>query len=424
MEKTAIEAKWLKNLVIETGADDVGLASIDAPTLSDQRKEIIEAFPGTKTIVGIVYRLNRETIRCAHRSVADLEYIQGYKELDSISRKVVKKLEKEGIKAISIPGGFPMEMSLWPDKVWVIPHKLVAEAAGLGKMGHHRLVTHPRFGNFIVLGTILMDQKADVYDRPLDTSPCLECKLCAAVCPVGAVCADGHFNFAACGTHNYRDRIGGFSDWVENVVSSKTVKEYRKKVSDPETISMWQTLSYGICNKSSYCMAVCPAGEEVEKEYKKDKKAYLQRYVKPLQKKEEMVFLIPGSDAEAHVKKKFPHKKIKYVGNGLRPKSVKNFLEFMPYIFQREQSGGINATFHFTFNGSENYKATVVIKDKTINVAEEHQGKPDLHLVADSSTWVKFLAKEKNLLSALLTRKIRVKGSPKLMSAFARCFPS
>jgi putative sterol carrier protein len=52
------------------------------------------------------------------------------------------------------------------------------------------------------------------------------------------------------------------------------------------------------------------------------------------------------------------------------------------------------------------------------------EGKPDLHVSADSQTWIKFLSKEVNLVKALLTRKIKIKGSPKLMMAFAKCFPS
>jgi len=47
-----------------------------------------------------------------------------------------------------------------------------------------------------------------------------------------------------------------------------------------------------------------------------------------------------------------------------------------------------------------------------------------LHVTADSQTWIKFLSKEVNLIKALATRKIKIKGSPKLMMAFARCFPS
>ncbi len=52
---------------------------------------------------------------------------------------------------------FPMEMDRFPGKVWVVSHKPVAVAAGLGHMGIHRLVIHPKFGNFIALGTILID---------------------------------------------------------------------------------------------------------------------------------------------------------------------------------------------------------------------------------------------------------------------------
>ena len=52
--------------------------------------------------------------------------------------------------------GFPMEMDRFPGKIWVVSHKPVAVAAGLGMMGIHRNVIHPKFGNFILLGTVLL----------------------------------------------------------------------------------------------------------------------------------------------------------------------------------------------------------------------------------------------------------------------------
>ncbi len=55
--------------------------------------------------------------------------------------------------------GFPMEMDNFPGRLWVVSHKPVAVEAGLGRMGIHRNVIHPRFGNFIVLGTILWTQR-------------------------------------------------------------------------------------------------------------------------------------------------------------------------------------------------------------------------------------------------------------------------
>ena len=67
---------------------------------------------------------------------------------------------------------------------------------------------------------------------------------------------------------------------------------------------------------------------------------------------------------------------------------------------------------------------TVVIRDGQLEVSEGHQGEPDLFVTADSSTWLGFLAKERNLLWALLLRRIRLRGNPKLLAAFGRCFPS
>jgi hypothetical protein len=49
---------------------------------------------------------------------------------------------------------------------------------------------------------------------------------------------------------------------------------------------------------------------------------------------------------------------------------------------------------------------------------------PDLRVTADSQWWLGFLAKERSLLWGLLRRKLRLKGFPRLLLAFGRCFPS
>jgi hypothetical protein len=132
---------------------------------------------------------------------------------------------------------------------------------------------------------------------------------------------------------------------------------------------------------------------------------------------------VAGTNAEASVAKRFPRKKIKHVGNSLRPNTIKVFLNGMPHVFQPGKSAGLNATFHFTFTGHEQRQATVVIKDQKMRVEEGHVGQPDLHVTADSQTWIGFLRKEKNVVWALLWRKIRLDGPLKLLVAFGKCFP-
>ena len=96
----------------------------------------------------------------------------------------------------------------------------------------------------------------------------------------------------------------------------------------------------------------------------------------------------------------------------------------MPLTFQRNQSRGLAATYHFTFTGEEELKATVNIHNQKLEVLEGHNGKADIVVTADARTWLGFLAKERNLVWALLRRKIRVNGSPRLLLAFGKCFPS
>jgi NAD-dependent dihydropyrimidine dehydrogenase PreA subunit len=229
-------------------------------------------------------------------------------------------------------------------------------------MGIHRNVIHQKFGNFILLGTVLIDAEVSEYNQPIDYNPCLECKLCVAACPVGAISPEGDFNFSACYSHNYREFMGGFTDWTENVADSKNRFDYRRRVSDTESASMWQSLSFGANYKAAYCLSVCPAGEDVIGPYLADKKSHLKEVVKPLQEKEETVYVLKNSDAEEHVARRFPNKKIKHVGNSLRPNGISGFLGGLPRVFQPGKSAGLKATYHFTFTGDETREATVVIR--------------------------------------------------------------
>lgn len=421
---TPLDADELRRLCLEAGADDVGFVESDRPELAADRPNITDLFPYTKSLIGFVCRMNREPIRSPARSVANVEFHRTGDHVNDVARTIVSALERRGVRALNPAMGFPMEMDRFPGKVWVVSHKTIAVAAGLGRMGIHRNVIHPKFGNFILLGTILIDATISRYDQPIEYNPCLECKLCVAACPTGAIGADGHFDFSACYTHNYREFMGGFTDWVEQIADSRSALDYRAKVSDAESASMWQSLSYGANYKAAYCLAVCPAGEDVIAPFLLDRKTFTAEILKPLQDKQETVYIVPGSDAETYVARHFPHKRTKQGGNGLRPNSIQSFLDNLSLVFQREQAKGLDAVYHFTFTGEEPAHATVVIEKKLLQVQPGHIGTRNLHVVADSQTWLGFVRKEQTLFWALLRRKIRIQGSPRLLIAFGKCFPS
>ena len=419
-----LDAQWLRQVVLDAGADDVGFVEIGRAEIAEQRPDLDAALPGVQSLVSFVCRMNRENIRTPARSVANLEFHHTGDESDGIGRRVVSQLESVGVKAINPAMGFPMEMDKFPGKTWVVSHKPVAEAAGLGRIGIHRNVIHPKFGNFILLGTVLVGASITEYSTPLDYNPCLECKLCVAACPTGAIAPDGHFNFSACYTHNYREFMGGFGDWVGQVADSKNADDYRSKVPDNETASVWQSLSFGANYKAAYCMSVCPAGDDVIGAWLDSPKTHIAEVVRPLQRKQETIYVIKGSDAEEYVNRRVPDKQSKHVGQSLRVTSIDGMIDGLPLIFQREQTKDVSATYHFSFTGSETRQFTVRIDNRELDVRDGHHGRPDLGVVADARTWLRFLDKRSVLPWALLRRRIRLHGSPKLLLAFGRYFPS
>lgn len=420
---TILDAEALRRLCLEAGADDAGFVELDRPSLASERPHLVRAFPPTRSLISFVLRMNRDNVRSPARSVANTEFHHTGDDSNDVARRITAALERAGVRALYPPMGFPMEADRWmSERMWIVSHKPVAEAAGMGRMGIHRNVIHPRFGNFIVLGTILVGAEISAYGRALDYNPCLECKLCVAACPVGAIGSDGTFAFSACMTHNYREFMGGFIDWVETVADSRNGRDYRRRVKESESVSVWQSLGFGPNYKAAYCMAVCPAGEDVIAPYLQSKKAFVDEIVRPLQAKEEPVYVIPGSDAEAHLRKRFPHKTPRHVRNSLRPRSIPALLQGLALGFQRGKAGDLDATYHFTFTGAEHADATVRIAGGRIAVQSGHHGEATLRVDADSETWLGFVAKERSLPWALLTRRIRLHGNPRWLLAFGRCF--
>jgi epoxyqueuosine reductase len=315
-----IDAAWLRELCLAAGADDVAAVSLDHPDLAGEREYVLAALPGTRSLIAMAFRMNRDNCRSTARSVANQEFHQTDEQANHAARGVTKALQDAGHHAINPSVGFPQEMDRFgTDRIWVVAHKTVAVAAGLGVMGLHRNVIHPKFGSFVLLATVMVDADVSEYGQALDYNPCIDCKLCVTACPVGAISKDGEFDGLACTTHNYREFMSGFTDWAQTVADSEDAADYRSRVTDSESASMWQSLSSPPGYKSGYCLAVCPAGEDVLEPYLNDRKAFMNTVLRPLQEKKETLYVLPGSHAQEYAQRRFPHKPTKEVTGGWRP---------------------------------------------------------------------------------------------------------
>ena len=426
-------AAELRSLALQLGADDVGFVEVEREAIADQRSDIEAALPGTRLLISFVVRMNRGNLRAPQRSLSNLEFHRAGDETNEVAARIVRELEAAGHRAVNPSMGFPMEMDRFPGKVWVVGHKPVAVAAGLGHMGVHRNVIHPRFGNFILLGTVLTDLELEPgadgragFGEVLDYNPCLSCKLCVAACPVGAIKADGGFDFSACYTHNYREFMGGFADFVETVADSRSRDDFRGRVRLSETSSMWQSLSFGASYKAAYCVAVCPAGEDVIAPFLADRRQFSDQVLRPLQRKVEPLYVLADSDAEAHAQARFPHKPTRRVKNGLRPQNIAGFLRGLSVSFQRDKAREVELRVHFRFTGPEPgsgpQDATVAISSGRLEISEGHVGDADLAVTADAVTWLAIVAGERRVLGAVLRRQLRVRGPLARMKQFQSCF--
>src|SRR3954468_13754419 len=92
-KKESLNAGWLKQLVLDAGADDVGFVEIGRPALDDQRDDILKAFPHARTLISFVVRMNREAIRTPARSVSNTEFHHSGDEVNDVGRNVVRILE-------------------------------------------------------------------------------------------------------------------------------------------------------------------------------------------------------------------------------------------------------------------------------------------------------------------------------------------
>ena len=414
----------LRALALECGADDASAVPLDHPELASERPFVDEALPGARTLVAFCLRMLPDAIRSPARSVANLEFHHQGHEVDAVGRRLAHRLNQLGHRALQPPMAFPMEMTRFPGRAWIVSHKRVAEAAQLGRMGLHRNLIHPRFGNFILLGTVITAAPLEGAAAPLPASPCVDCKLCVAACPVGAIEKDGGFRFSACYDHNYREFMTGFTDLLEDVAESRDRHELRDRVPLSEAMATWQGLASRPSYKAAYCMAVCPAGDDVIGPFLAKKGEHVAQVLKPLTEKVEPVYVVAGSDAEAHVRKRFPHKTVRRVRSSLRPTDPAAFFTALPHTFQRGPASGWTATFHIELTGARPARGTVVIDDGRLQVTDGALvGEPTVQVVADGARWLEVVSGRRSPVWAVLQGHLRVRGDRKLLGRFAACFP-
>jgi hypothetical protein len=113
---------------VAAGADDVGFVALDTPGLEGERDYVLEALPGTRSLIAFCLRTSRDNLRSRSISVSNRDVTTTQELAHETARDICLELQRHGVRAIYPATGFPMEIHRFPGRSWVVSHKLVAVA--------------------------------------------------------------------------------------------------------------------------------------------------------------------------------------------------------------------------------------------------------------------------------------------------------
>lgn len=170
------------------GADLCGVAGVARFAGAPAGFHPADVYPGVRAVVALAKALPEGVMRSPSPVPYTAAGDWALAEVHRVSWELCRWLEDRGAVAVPIPSE-PYEH--WDPELregrGILSLKHAARLAGLGALGRNTLLTHPRFGNRLVLGALLTDAVLDA-DDPLEWEFCDDaCGRCLDDCPAGAL---------------------------------------------------------------------------------------------------------------------------------------------------------------------------------------------------------------------------------------------
>jgi epoxyqueuosine reductase QueG len=148
--------------------------------------EIEESFP---RVIVFGFSLSKSILKTI-KDRPTLIYKHHYKTvnwlLDQTACHLVRFIEEQGKRAVAIPAS---QLVDWEHHKGHASHRHLARDAGLGYIGRHGLLVHPKYGAQVRYCSILTDLEF-APDEKVEAD-CGTCRKCIAACPAHAITEDG-----------------------------------------------------------------------------------------------------------------------------------------------------------------------------------------------------------------------------------------
>lgn len=200
--KTTLKADEIKDLARSLGVDSVGItpsgpigrkekflewlnrgyaAEMDyLRRYRDQRFNPDKLLPGAKSIIAVGINHYNPDPPEENRNRYKIARFAWGEDYHRILRKILKRLRhKLGEKSDGLKGRICVDTAPFLDKYW-------AERAGIGWQGKHTNLISRKFGNWLSLGSLIINAEIDRYDTS-HKDYCGTCTRCLEACPTGAL---------------------------------------------------------------------------------------------------------------------------------------------------------------------------------------------------------------------------------------------
>ncbi len=242
----------------KVGADDIGFASVENYK-SPNTPAIKEIFPKAKILVVLAFQQldncdseNEQIMSVGNRNLTEFS--------DPLTYQMARFIKREsGSRVMTVIGG-PVNS----DKKTHLPFADVslrhaAVAAGLGSFGKHNLVIHPDMGSRVVFKAILADLDVEP-DLPLEEDLCINCDICAKVCPVHALDEENKTDVMKCILHSQPYGLAGCTEFLTRFIDAGP-EEKKKMLQDDKYRKVYSALALGTYYVCYNCIKSCPVGQ-------------------------------------------------------------------------------------------------------------------------------------------------------------------
>lgn len=156
-------------------------SAVESHLLPCRAAERLPAHPRSILVALFPYRFPEEVTRGKPRNLSRYACVPDYHQA---AGDVLQRAAEDLAKA------FPQHAFVPFIDNSPIPEVAAAALAGLGVVGDHGLLIHPRFGSFVFIGTIVTDLSLPPTGSPEGALPrCQHCGRCSAACPAGCLSA-------------------------------------------------------------------------------------------------------------------------------------------------------------------------------------------------------------------------------------------